>query len=255
MSQPIGEFAQVRQPNLAEVFQPGMEDYFYTFMDALSHYINPDELTYGGSMAARYHARRAGLVLPDQDMRGVTVLVRNRESVLPRIAKALSIAHHHIGEDGVDFYMQVADAYTGLYADIFKEQIGDRDQVKVPFGVFEVPLITAADQLADTVLALQQLDRGNNVDPRLLEDAKLLISFVTQDDAETAWHHLLGAPAGKVTLFAAYTHALMIADGRPELLIANPPRNPEGDCDKCAYVPGYPLTPMERIQEILGYVE
>lgn len=218
--------------------------------------IRPGEFGIGGGLAARYHAAKAGSIVPDYTPDAIEITVIDAQSVLPDLAATdVLFAHYHLGGDD-EFYMSVVDPQSKLTAHI-RTDLARRTFTGGNFGNYMVNVNPPAALFANTVLELQKLGRGGQtVDPQLFTQAELLLPCVSGyvHVARTAWQQLHPQAENLPDIFQAYQSALNARSLYPDLLRPNHKDEPY-DCTQCMDDIYFPVSDMAEIKSILGYVE
>lgn len=227
------------------------------FVSELLPYLSDIAVT--GNLAVRYNVREGGGRIEDRHQDGVSLTVAGSESVSPLLAQETDflIAHRHPDASPRGFSMTLVEPITALKATITAVRARHRIAKMVPISQIKaVPLISATDQLADTVFDMQDVLRGEKISPLLLIDAVALQKVADPEDAALAWRRL--KPTGGPPLDKAFQHVRRAIDETPTLIsvTTHPERRQDPYiCPHCDWTREFPIAPMDDIKDLLGYVE
>lgn len=224
------------------------------FLRKLVPHLTQDEFCVVGGVAIRYHTIAGGLDYPARPFNDIDLIAKRLDSIRPTITNDFMIGHVHGGKTPDDFYLVVVDPDTKMKADIFNWQSTNEKIRLISLGNVDIPLVDTAHQLATTVRDLQKVTRGEVVDPKQFEDARRLQLLADPDQIEPAWADTW--PGSDLSLAEAALLAEESAAQHPELLREKPYRKPRPyACTECVVIPGYPITPMGKVYQALGYIE
>lgn len=215
--------------------------------------LKPGEFKIVGGLAIRHHLLAAGYDYPYQ-IDEIDLIAKGESSVSPELTKDFLVYHHHYSPDKKIFYLAIVDPVTSIKIDIFTEIVPE-GSIKVNFNDQELEIASLEDQLVKTVLDIQRISEKSKIKPKELVNAKQMAEVADMVASETIWKQRKSAELPN-TIVEAIDKVAKIAQEHPEYLSEEPHRKPEPyQCSECVDTPDFPLSPMEKVYRILGYVE
>lgn len=213
-----------------------------------------DNLVIVGGLATRYNLASHGFPVLERPFNDLDVMIKNPSEMKPSITDEFLIYHYHPPKQE-SFYMVLVDPQTKTKVDIFDYDPAPIQPEIVQVGDYTVSIRGAADQLTKTVFDLLRITAPHRTDPKQFSDARLLMQIADPEVARRIWEE---RHAHKYPF--SIEEALVKADEArveyPEKVFEHPYRRSElYVCGECEEVPGYPITPMKRIFDLLGYVD
>ncbi len=223
-------------------------------LERLLPYLVPDEFVFVGGIAIRYHLNKAGISYPPRPFNDLDIIVKSSETLLPSVKTDFLIYHYHPNKNGW-FFVALVDPVSKTKVDIFPYDPAPEETIQVNFGGYQVRLVSSEDQLIKTALDIRRVSPKIKVDPKQFSDADYLLKIVDLNKAEKIWRRKFYALYG-TTLSETIQTAKNIALLHPEWIKEKPFRKPNPYvCKDCESTPDFPLTPMEEVYKVLGYIE
>lgn len=209
-----------------------------------------------GGLAIRHHLAKNQRELPQRGLNDIDIVATSPDDISPDIADSFLIHHSHPLKPDGHFRFVLADPETRIKVDVFprnpKNPTLDRVEYVEYKGMQLLPLQTAEDQLAKTVLDLVMM-WGRPVDPKQLDDAARLLRVVDTRKTNEIYRDLQDR---HTTVEEALDHVHARRASNPETFAAKPWQSEETyDCDQCVDDPRFPVSSMEEVVDVLGYVE
>lgn len=224
-------------------------------LNKLIPYLDINRFVIVGGLAIRYHLTKAGMVYPQRPFNDLDIIAEDINVVSPKVKKDFLIYHHHPQNENGNFYLVLVDPVSKTKIDIFDYSVKPQDIDKVQFGSYSLNIQSPEDQLVKTVADVQRLSVETKVDPKQFSDAHLLVQIADIGKADEYWRQrqLAGLPD---SIVAALERAEQIAQNHPIWLKEKPFRKEKSYiCQDCVSTADFPITPMEEIYKLLGYVE
>lgn len=208
-----------------------------------------------GGLAIRCYLAESGRAVPQRGVNDIDIVAAQPGVVQPSVTDGLLVHHNHPLKPDGHFRMVLADPKTRIKVDIFPQNPlnpADERIHRVDYKGAELPLQTAEDQLAKTVLDLVMM-WGRPVDPKQLDDAERLLEVVDTERADVIYRALQNEHD---TIATALASVYERRESRPETFAPKPWQSSEVyDCVQCINDPHFPIAPMGQILGTLGYVE
>jgi len=217
-------------------------------------YLTTGEFKIVGALAIRHHLLAAGRDYP-YPIDEFDLIAKSERAISQDITKDFLVYHHHYAPDNHNiFYLALVDPQTKVKVDIFTEIVLE-GLLKVDFNGEEIEIASLEDQLVKTSLDIQRISEKSKIKPKELENAKQMAEIANMDEAQEIWKQRKRTEMPE-TITEAISQVERIAQEHPEYLSEEPHRKPEPyKCSECVDTPDFPLAPMEKIYQILGYVE
>lgn len=214
-------------------------------------YLKKDGFVIVGGLAIRFHALSNNLSYPKREFNDLDIIVKNPGVVSTKISKEFLVYHYHPD----DFYLALVDPETKTKVDIFNFYPAPKETIKVIFNEEKINIVSVEDQLAKTVLDINRISKKTKVDPKQFFDTKLLLEIVDMRKADKLWkkNNFQNLPK---TLNGAISRAKDLSKKHPGWLKMKPfMKTRPYKCLKCKSSNRFNIVPMEKIYNILGYVE
>lgn len=216
-------------------------------------HLTPNQFVIVGGLAIRYHLHKAGIRYPSRPFNDLDIIAEKVDVVHPDIAKDFLVYHFHQKDDF--FYFAFVDEETRTKVDIFDWEKPPDKVVEIPFKNGFVKIKSIEDQLATTVYDIQRISDEAKVDPKQFLDAKLLSQVADMRRADELWRKRR-KPEYPESISDAIQRAEAIKQEHPEWVKKSPFRKPGPYiCSECVNSSDFPLTPMDRVYKLLGYIE
>lgn len=217
-------------------------------------YIDTNKMAIVGGLAIRYFLTKSGLEYPVRPFNDLDLKVEEADAVSPNVSKDFLVYHYHPPQKG-SFYIVLVDPTSKTKVDIFDWNPPIESYTMVNFAGYKLKVQSMEDQLVKTVYDIQRISQEKKVDPKQFKDTQLLMQIVNFKKANEIW---------RKRSFKDYPHSLQKAIERannivkqhPEWLQRDPFKMPKPyQCDSCQSSDGFNIVPMDKIYQVLGYVE
>lgn len=204
----------------------------------LLKHLNLKNVTLVGGLAIRHQILKEGHFYPKRSFNDLDLVVKSPKDVYKSVCSDFLIYHYHPLKNS-HFYIVLLDPKHKIKIDIFDNSTPPIKPETVVFNNLKLKIRSCEDQLTRTVLDLLKVTKNEEIDPKQFSDAKLLLKI-----------------APSQTLNQQLNQAEEIVKKSPKLLLQKPFHKPKPyKCSACVKVKSFPITPMENIYQILGYVE
>ncbi|HSX24985.1 MAG TPA: hypothetical protein VLG69_03390 [Candidatus Andersenbacteria bacterium] len=238
---------------LVEGFSSKDREKIVLHLTKLFLHLTPQKFVIVGGLAIRYHLKNAGIDYPKRPFNDIDIVVENIDVVHPDVIQSFLVYHFHQKNDS--FFFAFVDEATKTKVDIFDDQQFPSHTIEVPFGSETVYVISKESQFAKTVYDIQRISEERKVDPKQFSDTELLSRIVDMNVADELWQRIRD-PKHPRSILDAIQRANMIRQQHPEWIQKSPFRKSEPyHCEECIESDTFPLDSMERIYNLLGYVE
>lgn len=210
-------------------------------MNKLVPHLLPEKFVVVGGLAITHHLLAHGIQCDPRPFNDLDIIILDPNCVQSSVAKDFLIYHYHLLASGFPF-IALFDLDTKIKIDIFPPSIAPTHNLKVVIGKYEVQMASPEDQLANAIQDTQKVlgDHPFPVDPKQFRDVRALLQIVGSEP----------------DMLAAFKKAENIVAKRPELLKEKPFRKSKPyKCAECVTSSVFPVAPMNKIYEVLGYVE
>lgn len=243
------------EQSLISGFPPSNTHQVDRFFQTLIPHLKEGQYSVVGGLAIRYRLSQHGIKYPDRDFNDLDLKAKSPAAVLPSVTSDFMVYHYHPLKDR-SFYIVLVDPENKIKVDIFDSAtIAEERTSQVPFHQWKVDVVEAEDQLVKTAFDLSGISGHPGIDPKHFTDAKLLIQIVKMELANQIWksRNYIQFPA---TIDKAIRRAETIASKHPAWVVRKPYRRPSPYiCPDCVQTKDFPITDMQKIYKILGYVE
>lgn len=223
-------------------------------LEKLLPYLTPGQFALVGGIAIRYYLIQKGINYPIRPFNDLDMIVQSTAVLSPSVTKDFLIYHYHPQTEG-SFYIALVDPRSRTKIDIFSYDPAPEKLVSVFFKRQQVNLVSIEDQLVKTALDIRRVSKDAKVDPKQFSDAKLLERIAKMDKAEVIWNKKYFDKFHS-SLSDTIKQAQEIAKEHPSWLKEKPFRKPKPYvCKDCYSTDDFPITSMEDIYQLLGYVE
>lgn len=225
-----------------------------THLEKLLPYLSSHQFALVGGIAIRYHLTQRGIDYPIRPFNDLDMIARNAFVVSPSVTKDFLVYHYH-PQIRDSFYIVLVDPQSKTKIDIFNYDPAPEKLIPVPFKGQQVEIVSIEDQLVKTALDIRRISNEAKVDPKQFIDVELLMKIANLNEAEEIWKNKYFARF-QGSLSETIKQAQHIARERPDWLREKPFRKPKPYvCQNCHGTDDFPITPMEDIYNVLGYVE
>lgn len=235
-------------------FSDSEKDRIESHLARLIPHLTSEEFTIVGGLAIRHHLVSRGIPYPRRPFNDLDMVAESVDVVHPSVIKDFFVYHYHL-ETGGRFYVVLLDPISKTKIDIFDNHTPIEGPVDVNLRGIKVKITGIEGQLVKTVLDIQRISADSMVDPKQFLDTNLLLQIADIEEADRIWRqrNYVDYPS---SIREAMERAEKIAQKHPEWLKEKPFRKPQPYvCKDCVDSDNLPLTPIEEIYEILGYIE
>lgn len=225
-----------------------------THLERLLPYFTPNRFLIVGGLTIRFHLRQKGINYPNRPFNDLDIISEDFGVLSPKVVRDFLIYHLHRPNEK-DFYFALVDPVSRTKVDIFDYQVPPQEVLEVEFGGHLVKIPSVEDQLVKSVFDIQRISPNLKVDPKQFLDARLLLEIANLEKAENFWKKKK-FPHLPSSIVEAFERANNIAQENPDWLQEKPFRKKQPySCSECVDLNEFPITPMEEIYKVLGYVE
>ncbi len=225
-----------------------------THLEKLLPHLTPHQFALVGGIAIRYYLTQAGIDYPMRAFNDLDMIARSASVVSSSVVDDFLIYHYHPQTED-SFYIVLMDPQSRTKIDIFNYDPAPEKLNPAFLRGQQVDLVSIEDQLVKTALDIRRISEEAMVDPKQFLDVALLMEIADLSEAETIWTNRYFSKFHS-SLSDTIRQAQEIARKHPDWLKEKPFRkqNPYV-CKDCKSTYDFPITPMEDIYRILGYVE
>ncbi len=217
-------------------------------------YLDSRNFVIVGGLAIRYYVAKAGLQYPSRPFNDLDIIAKDINILSPEVKKDFIISHYH-PKKNTSFYIVLIDPISKTKIDIFDYNFPPEETISVKFGSYLLKIQSIEDQLVKTVFDLQRISPEKLVDPKQFFDARLLMKIADMKKADIFWKKKKFKDYPN-PIVEAFQRAEKISQEQPKLLKEKPFRKQASyECPDCVSTPDFPITPMDKIYQLLGYVE
>lgn len=243
-----------KQKNLIVGFTETDKVRISTHLEKLLPYLSPHQFVLVGGIAIRYHLTQRGIDYPLRPFNDLDMIARNSSAVSPSVTNDFLVYHYH-SKTRESFYIVLVDPQSKTKIDIFNYDPAPKKLITVPFKGQQVEIVSIEDQLVKTALDIRRISNEAKVDPKQFKDVELLMKIADLNEAEEIWASKY-FPRFQGSLSETIEQAQQVAHEHPDWLKEKPFRKPKPYvCHDCHSTVDFPITPMEDIFKVLGYVE
>jgi hypothetical protein len=240
--------------NLITGFTEADKNRVSVHLEKLLPYLSPDQFALVGGLAIRYHLSQRGIDYPVRPFNDLDIIAKDSSVVSPSVTNDFLVYHYH-PQVGNSFYIVLVDPGSKTKIDIFNYDPAPKKLITVPFAGQNIQMVSPEDQLVKTVLDITRISDQLRVDPKQFMDAQLLLQIADLNEAEKIWREKY-FERYQNSLADTMEQAQQTASAHPEWLKKDPFRKPNPYvCTDCQSTADFPITPMEEIYKVLGYIE
>lgn len=226
-------------------------------LEKLLPYLDTERFAVVGGLAIRYHLAQKEIPYVLRPFNDLDIMMELMDAIDPKVTKDFMVYHYHPSQKNDSFYLVLVYAESRTKVDIFDYKDSYPEKlIKVPFEGNSVQVVSVEDQLVKTVIDIQRISEAAKVDPKQFNDTSLLMQIADMKLTDSIWKRKNFSKWPK-DIGDAITRARKIKDEYPEWVKEKPFRKLEPyvcrDCVSDSSL--FPLTPMETIYKVLGYVE
>jgi hypothetical protein len=181
-------------------------------------------------LAIQIHCQRAGY-LGDRPVQDLDLIASDFDVVAPSATAEFLVSHYHLPTPcHPKFLIQLVDPVARFRVDLFPDLQGSISRAtQEVFEGLSVPVVQASDILEHKLQTLRKASPENPVDPKHLEDARVLSELLGMPVPSLPPDHLEWSRYGT---------------------------DPTARCSRCdeSRSSAFPLAPKEEILAVLGYV-
>lgn len=231
------------------------------FLEKFLHHVKPDKLVICGGLATRYHLKVRGISFPQRPFNDLDLLIENVDDIKPSVTLDFMLYHYH--PPGIDdpvektyFFYAFVDPVSRIKADVFPYRWSSSERfVESTFQGKPIKVVGIEDQLIQCLYDVSRISDKQKVDPKQLRDVHTLMSIADMSLAEQIWKHN-HHPLYPLILQEAIKRADKFVIEHPEWWQEKQYRKPKSyQCLNCQNRIDYPITDMNEIFQVLGYVE
>ncbi len=232
----------------------------------LFNHVDLDSFILAGGTAIRYHLVNHDVDYPLRPTNDLDALLTRADALKPSVAEDFKISHYHINDasNRDRFYFALVDAETKTKIDLFDADVFTPHPVTVDFYGTSVQMRSLEDQLVTKIMEMLRVLYDQKVDTEWFEDTQMLIKFANMDKAQKYWEENVAKPffvsEGRYAKYSgpaeAWEAVVAHLQKHTELLSERVHRKEKPYvCEGCTISKDFPLTPLEDIYKILGYIE
>lgn len=232
------------------------------FLEKFLHHVTSSKLVICGGLATRYHLYVHGLSFPQRAFNDLDFLIENVDDIKPSIISDFMLYHYHPpGKDDPDvettyFFYAFVDPVSRMKADVFPYRWSASERfIQAKFQDKPIKVVGMEDQLIQCLYDVSRISDKQKVDPKQLRDVHILMKIADVKLAKEIWEQN-NHPLYPKTLAEAIKKADILTVAHPDWWQAKPYRKPKPYCCfNCQNRPDFPITDMQKIYQVLGYVE
>lgn len=218
-------------------------------IDRLLPHLVLDNFVIVGGLAMRHHLLERGVPYPKRPFNDLDVMIKDMSEMRPSVTQDFLLHHNH-----QPTYRLLIDTQASVQVDVFDYKHPPVDPVSVQVGNYTVRIRSAEDQFAKAVYDLIKICNGENIPPKQAVSVDLLREISDPEKAEYIWNTRYST-IYPFSIVEAIEKARREIDNFPERVFEHPSRRPEPYlCTECVEEPGFPITPMETVYQLRGYV-
>lgn len=225
-----------------------------TVLVRLLPYFVPDNLVLVGGLAIRHHLIRHGISCPKRPFNDLDVMIKDPSEMKASISDEFLIYHYHPLRNG-SFYFVLVDPHTRGKIDVFDYDPPPAQPEVVQVAGYSLHIRGVEDQFTKTLFDLMRITARHRTDPKQFSDARQLMEIADLEKAQRLWVERYS----DMYPFSIEEAISKAEEGRikyPDRVFEHPYRRSEPYvCSDCEEVSSFPITPMDRIYNILGYVD
>jgi len=218
------------------------------------HVVGPLVIT--GGIAVGQHLLNNDARMPKAHLNDIDLVVKGLPCLYPTVGQDFLIRHFHPTRERGKILIMLVDEVHGTRIDIFTPSTDALIGRSTDFTVGEMPfkLISAEDLLAKLLSILYAVKVGRHVEPKYLEHFRSLLILADPKAVRDVWREYR-KDNQPLEFEAAVKDVEHYVTSRPTLLRKSAySQDIDQECSWCQESDLYPLAPLTRIHEILGYV-
>ncbi|MBI2020682.1 hypothetical protein HYS94_04680 [Candidatus Daviesbacteria bacterium] len=217
-------------------------------------HFSQNNLVIVGGLAIRHHLLSREVSYPQRSFNDLDLKIKDPTEIKPSICDEFWIYHYHPLRDS-SFYIVLADPQTKIKIDIFDYNSPPLETEVVQIAGYSLQVRGLEDQFIKTLFDLMRITGRHRTDPKQFSDAILLMQIADLEKAQRFWTEKY-AHIYPFTVQEAISQAEEARLKYPDRVFEHPyRRSAPYICEECQEVPGFPITPMQTIFDLLGYVE
>lgn len=229
-------------------------DKCYSSLSKLTQHIEGEIIITGG-IATNWHLLKKGQKRKTK-LNDIDVVVKDLSHVRASLNKDFLIRHFHPYRGQGRVLIMLVDEENGIRIDVFTPTTKMLSQrlTDFPIGNLSCKVVSAEDLLAKLLSVIYPIIKGKTIEPKYVEHFDFLYTIADLKTAEAVWNEY--RKEDQPTAFGDATNAVQqrIRDN-PELLrIGHYSQDISEVCQWCSKSDLFPLAPLSKIYEILGYV-
>ncbi|PIR80117.1 MAG: hypothetical protein COU25_01825 [Candidatus Levybacteria bacterium CG10_big_fil_rev_8_21_14_0_10_35_13] len=240
----------MNKSELIKGYSPSESEKIRTHLERLLPHLTPEKFVIVGGLAIRYGLISKGVEYPKRPFNDLDLIAESENVVYPSIKNDFQIYHHH--RDGNTFFLAFVDPISKTKVDIFDWSKPPFYKEAVDFKGRKLLVQSLEDQLTVTVLDILQASNEIKRDPKMVSDMELMLLVADLNKANNIWQK-----RGQKSSFSeAVENVRRLFKEHPEFFKEKPWHKPGPyKCPNCINTKDFPLTPMEEVYKVLGYVE
>jgi hypothetical protein len=199
-------------------------------LDRLVPHVRPGSVAIAGGVGMQLGMAGLGRQGPRDEIADLDLVAASIGAITANVVDQFLVSHYHVvGPRVPKFMIQLVDPVSGIRVDVFPDLVGSfLDARMIAIGAHVVQVLPLERIFEHKVLTLSQASQSAPIDPKHLDDARLL-------------GDLLGKPVPHVALEALAPDVYGLEADR--------------SCERCAVSrhPSWPLAPKDQIFELLGW--
>ena len=237
----------MNKSELIKGYSPSESEKIRAHLERLLPHLEPEKFVIVGGLAIRHGLVSRGIDFPQREFNDLDIIAQEESVVYPSITQDFLTYHHH-----PDFYFAFVDPISKTKVDVFDWSKPPFYKEAVNFQGRKLLVRSLEDQL--TVIVWDVLQASNEIkrDPKMISDMELMLSVSNAQILAEIWQKR----SQKSSFLEAVENARRLFKEHPEFFKEKPwHKQAPYKCPNCISTKDFPLTPMEKVYKILGYVE
>lgn len=228
-------------------YSPSETEKVKTHLERLLPHLTAERFVIVGGLAIRRGLISRGIDYPQRTFNDLDIIVEEESVVHPSITQDFLVSHHH-----PDFYFALVDPVSKTKIDVFNWAVPPFSTEKIQFGNNSVHITDLENQLTVTVFDLLKASDEIKRDPKMISDMELMLSVADLKKVQQIWQK-----REQPTNFSdSVEQVRRLYSQHPEFFKEKPWHKPKPyQCKECINTSDFPLTPMEKVYKVLGYIE
>ena len=226
----------------------------YSSLSKLTRHLEEPIIVTGG-IAASWHLLRSGIRRKIQ-LNDIDLVVEGLSSLRTSLSEDFLVRHFHPSRERGKILIMLVDEEFSTRIDIFTPGANTLVKRLTDSAIGEVPcrFVAAEDLSAKLLSIIYPVTRGKPVEPKYVEQFKLLSTVVNLDMMREVWREY--RQGSQPTDFEEAAEAVELSiTNNPALLQAGEySQDINQVCRWCCESEQFPCAPLPKIHEILGYV-